>query len=83
MRELSSTQIMLSPKAACEWRALEQATLLYHSTCGSDDIPVTYRNTELADGSLELAVEVQEQPFPHGMHLRIPPEHWRKVKGDT
>ena len=83
MKQLSSTQIMLSPEAAHEWRALEQAVLLHRSVFESDDIPVVYRNTELADGWLELAVEVQEQPFLHGMCLRIPPRHWRKVKGDA
>ena len=83
MRELSSTEIMLSPEAAHEWKALEQAIFLHRSVFESDEIPVVYRNTELADGWLELAVEVQEQPFPHGMFLRIPPKHWRKTKGDA
>ena len=83
MRELSSTQIMLSPKAAHEWRAMEQSALLYHATFQQADVSVRYRHTELGDGTLELAVEIQEQPFPHGMYLRIPPQYWRKVKGDT
>ena len=83
MKRLSSNEVMLSSEAAHEWKAMEDSVLLHQAMLCSGDTPVTYRHTELADGTLELAVEVQEQPFPHGMYLRIPSEHWRKVKGDA
>ena len=83
MKELSSTEVMLSREAAHEWRAMQQSALLYHAAFQQGDVPVRYRRTELADGTLELAVEIQEQPFPHGLYLRIPPQHWHKVKGDA
>lgn len=58
MKQLSSTQIMLSPEAAHDWKAMKDSVLFHQAMFGSDDTSVASRYTELADGTLELAVEV-------------------------
>jgi hypothetical protein len=83
MTTLTASEIFLTPEAVQEWEAMKASAFMYCAVFQSDNALMRYHYEEAPDGALELSVEIQEQPFYHGMYLRIPPEHWRKRKGDA